>query len=57
MQITRSRTGKDYFAGKLQIIICILKVFNSIINRVQIQIAHVSEIDSLLGNRALDFFY
>lgn len=30
---------------------------NYFFNRIQIKIVHVSEIDSLLGNRSLDFLF
>ena len=35
----------------------IFKILDYIIDRVQIQIVHVSEISSLLGNQVLNFFF
>jgi len=45
------------FAGKIQISTWIFEILNYIIYRVQIQIAHVSEIGLLLGDQALNFFF
>ena len=45
------------FSGFLQIRTWIFEILDYIIYRVQIQIAHVSEISLLLGNKVLNFFF